>query len=260
MLAFREFAAAEITALFIAAAGGGDIHDIGSLRNRPAASPADWLSNVLFHSNFDNYQVAVGPTTVTVNHASVAGASTAVVNFWGGTGQVVRTGQIGTTHDDLVTHGLGYVPKYMVISGGHIIAPGTMIQSATAQERTVTPYATSTKIRLMDIGISSGSALAATSRDYTVVVFRAPATDGDLLFDFDTSDGRLILSKDKFDSARKMLRKAGAGDSPFDISKGPTVGIRNGVAKTVLADGTTVTESGYSGSFTGSPSIQCAVD
>jgi hypothetical protein len=259
-IAARGFPADGIFAIFEEPNTTGLVHDIDAARNAPAKTPASYLDKVRFHVDFDYYQVSVGPSTVTVNHASVAGASTNVVNFWGGaSGVVTRVGQIVTTYHDLVTHSLSYIPKFMVIADGHIIAPGTMVQSATAQERTVTPFATTSKIRLMDIGISSGSALSAMSKDYTVLVFKQPAETSDQLMSFDPDTGQVILGLGKFDSDIKMLRQSGAGDSPFDISLGPTVGIRNGVAKTVLADGTTVTESGYTGSFAGSGSIQCAV-
>lgn len=258
-IAARIFPDDGIFAIFEEPNTTGDVHDIDAPRNAPAKTPASYLDKIFFHSDFDYYQVAVGPSAVTVSHASVAGASTNVVSFWSGVGVVVRTGQIATSYHTLLTHSLGYIPKYMVISDGHIIAPGTMIQSATAQERTVTPYATTSIIGLMDIGISSASALSSLSKDYTVLVFKQPAESGDQLLNFNATTGRVTLGFEKFDSALKMLRQSGTGDSPFDISLGPTVGIRNGRAKTVLADGTTITESGYSGSFSGSGSIQCAV-
>lgn len=261
-IAARGFPADGIFAIFEEPNTTGARTDIDAARNAPAKFPADNLDKVRFHVDFDYYQVAVGPTDVTINHASVAGTSTAVVSFWGGTGQVVRQGQIVSTHVDLLTHDLGYIPAYMVISGGEIIAPGTVVQTQTSPTRirTVTPYATTTKIRLYDVGISAASALSSLSKDYTVLVFRAPIEDSDQLMSFDPDTGRVILGLGKFDSDLKMLRQAGAGDSAFDISLGRTIDIRNGRARTVLANGTTTTEVGYSGSFAGAGSIQCAVE
>lgn len=257
MLANRQFAGG-VSAVFEEAPGGGDVHDIASLRNRPAASPVDWLANILFHADFDYYQVALGPTDVTINHAAVAGVVTTVVSKM--SYAVQRAGQIVKTHYDLVTHDLGYVPRYMVISGSGIIAPGSLIQVESGRDRVVTPYATTTKIRLLDIGTSSASTLSAMSKTYTVLVFRQPAIENAHPLDFDADDGGTILGRGKFDSRRKMLRVAGAGDSAFDIPRGPTSDINGGAKKTVQADGTTVTAAGYAGSFTGSPSIQCAVE
>lgn len=246
-------------ALFEEASGGGAFDDPNSNRNRPLNDPASWLDLVKFHSDFDYYQVHSGPTAVTVNHASVAGASTTLYNLAGAT--FTKVGQIATAHYDLVTHGLGYVPRYMIVLGGKLLAPGTLVQTASSgRMRTITPYATATKIRLYEAAISSASDLSAVSLDYEVLVFKRPEADSDHAIDFDPSDGRLILGYGKFDSALKMLRKAGASASPFDIPLGRTADITNGAARTVQADGTTESETNYDGSFTGSPSIQCAVD
>lgn len=259
-IAARGFPASGIFAIFEEPNTTGDVHDIDASRNAPAKLPASYLDKVRFHVDFDYYQVAVGPSTVSVSHASVAGATTTVVSLGSGLPVIQRVGQIVKTHIDLVTHSLGYVPKYMVVSGGEIIAPGTLIQSTTDQIRTVTPYATTSKIRLLDIGISSASALSSMSKSYDVLVFKQPAEDSDQLMSFDPDTGQVILGLGKFNSALKMLRQAGAGDSAFDISLGPTVKIRNGAARSVLANGTTISETGYTGSFTGSGSIQCAVE
>lgn len=260
-IAARGFPADGIFAIFEEPNTTGARTDIDAARNAPAKFPADNLDKVRFHVDFDYYQVAVGPTDVTINHASVAGASTDI-DLPSGRTTIIRSGQIVASHIDLLTHDLGYIPAYMVISGGEIIAPGTVVQTQTSPTRirTVTPYATTTKIRLYDVGISGSSALSSLSKDYTVLVFRAPVEDSDQLMSFDPDTGRVILGLGKFDSSLKMLRQAGAGDSAFDISLGRTVDIRNGRARTVLANGTTTTEAGYSGSFTGSGSIQCAVE
>jgi hypothetical protein len=258
MIAFRQFPNG-VTALFEEAPGGGDIRDINSLRNRPAAHPEDWLDKVLLHSEFDLYQVAIGPIEVTVNHAAVAGASTDI-NLPSGFTTIIRQGQIVESHIDLLDHGLPYVPNFRVISDGEIITNGTLVQSASSRLRTVSPYATASKIRLKDVGTSSASTLAALSKTYQVLVYRDPVADSDKLLDFDRATGRTILALGKFDSSRKMLRQAGAGDSAFDVPLGRTIDIRNGRARSVLANGTTVTETGYDGTFAGSGSIQCAVE
>lgn len=246
--------------LFEEAAGGGDVNDPNSNRNRPLNDPISWLDLVKFHSDFDYYQVHSGPDLVTVNHAAVAGATVTLYNISGST--FSRQGQIVTTQIDLVTHGLGYIPSYFVIMGGAIVAPGTLVQVGSAQDRQVTPYATTTKIRLHEAAISSAATLAAISIDYEVIVFKQPVADmPGLGFDFDETTGRVIMGEGKFDSDLKMLREAGApGDSPFDISLGRTVDIKNGGKRSVLADGTTVSDTNYNGTFTGSPSFQGAVE
>lgn len=242
------------------AGASGAFDDPNSDRNAPLNDPIAWLDHVRFHPDFDYYQVHSGPTAVTINHAAVAGATTTLYNLGGAT--FARTGQIVTTQIDLVTHSLGYIPSYFVIMNGALVAPGTLIQVGTAQDRQITPYATTTKIRLHEAAISSASTLAAVSIDYEVVVFRQPVADmPGIAFDFDETTGRVVMGYGKFDSDLKMLREAGAlGDSPFDISLGRTVDIKNGGKRSVLADGTTVSDTNYNGTFTGSPSFQGAVE
>lgn len=242
------------------AGASGAFDDPNSDRNEPLNDPVSWLDHVRFHSDFDYYQVHSGPDTVTVNHAAIAGATTDIYNLAGAT--FARQGQIVTTHIDLVTHDLGYVPSFFVIMNGAIVAPGTLVQVDTARDRQVTPYATTTKIRLFEAGTSSASTLAAISIDYEVVVFKQPIADmPGIAFDFDEVTGRVVMGYGKFDSDLKMLREAGApGDSPYDISLGPTVDIKNGGKRSVLADGTTVSDTNYNGTFTGSPSFQGAIE
>lgn len=244
--------------IFTEASGGGDVSDPSSNRNRPLLDPVNWLQNIKFHSDFDYYQVAIGPTNVTVTHPTINGTSVTIVNTAGYT--FTRQGQVVITDIDLVTHGLGYIPKYMVAYNDSLIGPGSLIQVDTNKIRTIAPYATTNKIILRDTGISSNTNLSSISRDYSVLVFREPEVDSDSLFEFDQSTGEVILGRGKFKSNLKMLRQAEPGDSPFDISLGRTIDIKNGGMKIVLADGTTFTESNYDGSFTGSPSIQCAVE
>lgn len=243
-------------AIFDEAPGGGDPADPNALRNRPLNSPAAWLANVRFHSDFDYYQVAVGPTTVNINHPAIAGTTrTIMVN----TPTVTVDGQSVVTEHTLLAHNLGYVPRFMVTYNGALLTPGTLVQTATARSRRITPFATTTHIKLFELGISSADTLAAVARSYSVLVFRQPTIENDYLLDFDPVSGRVIIGRGKFDSSRKALRQAAAGDSPFDIALGPTIDIANGAVRSVLPDGTVFSEPLYNGSFAGSPSLQCTV-
>lgn len=245
-------------ALYEETPGGGDVTDPNSNRNRPINDPLTWLEYVKFHPDFDYYQVHSGPTTVAINHSAVAGVSGVSV---GVSGLVTRTGNFYSTTHTLVTHNLGYIPKYMVVQGGRIVAPGTLLSLTAGQNRNVTPYATTTTINLYETAGVGATTLPALSLNYDVIVFRQPVADSPYERDFDPVTGRMILGFGKFDSEYKVLRSVGSAGStsPFDISLGPTIDIRNGAVKIVLADGTTLTEPNYTGSFTGSPSIQCAV-
>lgn len=245
-------------ALFEETPGGGDVTDPNSNRNRPINDPLTWLDYVKFHPDFDYYQVHSGPDTVTVNHSALSGAGTVAI---GATALVTRQYNVQSFNHTLITHNLGYIPKYMVITSGNIVAPGTLLALTTGQNRNITPYATATQISLFETAITGGSTLPGISVDYQVIVFRQPVADSPYERDFDPVTGRVILGFGKFDSEYKVLRSVGTAGSasPFDISLGPTIDIRNGAVRMVLADGTTLTEPNYNGSFTGSPSIQCAV-
>ncbi len=248
-------------AIFDEAPGGGDPADPNALRNRPLNSPAAWLAKVFFHSDFDYYEVVAGPTNVAITHPTVAGKTTETATL----PKLVHYGQTVVTHHTLLAHGLGYVPSYMVITGSMLLPPCTRIQAdgagtLSSRSRWVTPYATTSAIRLMDVGHSSDVALAAMAATYGVVVFKQPAFSNNYLFDFDPASGRVRLGKGKFDSAVRRLRLAGAaGDSPYDIPLGPTIDIANGRTRVVLPDGSVLSESGYDGGFAGPSTFQGAI-
>lgn len=208
------------------------------------------LSKIYFHSDFDYYQLALGPTSVTVNYASVAGQTTSLGSY----PDLNYYGQVVQTDYDLLTHSLGYVPNFMVIYNNAVLTPGTMIQNVDDTNglrlRFATPFATTSKISIMSTGMSNQNALPSLSQSYTVIVFRKPVASGTVDYDFDSSTGTVILGRNKFDSSQKMLRSALPGESsPYDIPLGRTIDINNGRSKSVLADGTTITETGYGGSF-----------
>jgi hypothetical protein len=231
----------------------GALDDPNSARNAPLNSPASHLSKVYFHSDFDYYQVH-SITSVTINHAAVAGASVAV------TANITRIGQMVKTTHTLVTHSLGYAPSYMIESGGTLIGQSSVIQIENGG-RIVSPYATTSTISLLDAGSSTAVALSAMSKTYRVVIFRQPTADSAHLFDWDPTAGTLVMGKGKFRGALQALRRTLIGDaSPFDIPLGRTSDIRNGFSRTVLADGSTFTYPPYTGSFSGSASIQCTVE
>lgn len=242
-------------ALYVPAGSSGDPDDPNSAQNAPLNNPLANLASIRLHSDLDYYQVH-SITSVTVNHPAVAGAS-AVISA---TPTFTRYGQLSKTNHTLVTHGLGYVPNYMIESGGTLIGQSSKIQVENGY-RTVSPYATTSTINLLDVGISTNSTLSGMSKTYRVIIFRQPTADSTYLFDWDPDTGALIMGKGKFRGSLQALRRTLLGDaSPFDIPLGRTTDIRNGVSRTVLADGTTFSHPNYTGSFTGSPSLQCTVE
>lgn len=242
-------------ALYEPAGSLGDPDDPNSPQNGPLNSPVDHLSRVRLHSDFDYYQVH-SVTIVTVTHPAVAGTITPVTAI----PAFDRYGQVVKTAHTLVTHGLGYVPAYMIESDGCLIGQSSIIQIGNGGRR-VSPYATATTINLLDVGISTNLTLTAMNKTYRVIIFRQPTPDSSYMFDWNPETGALIMGMGKFRGALRALRRTLLGDaSPFDIPLGRTTDIRNGVSRTVLADGTTYTIPGYTGSFTGSGALQCTIE
>ena len=260
-------------ALFDEPSGTGDADDPNSARNAPLNSPATNLAYLYFHSDYDPMEVVIGPTTVTISHATIAAGT-------GPGGAVSVNGALvfgGYTADHLlVTHSLGYVPDFFLLSGSNVIHPGYPIQfdSADGRSRCVTAYANTTQIRLHEFGIQTSNALAGLSVDYDVMVLKAPpAAVGDVLLDFDPGTGIVQMAREKFSSDRKYLQIV-AGGSPFGLPLGRTIDLANGTFRSVSPDGTIRDvvpatfrisfgsgspnygpDGDYNGSFTGDPSI-----
>ena len=264
-------------ALFDENGSSGDFDDPNSARNAPLNSPASHLDKVYFHSDFDYLDVSHGPTVVTVNHSAVSVGSPPA-------GQPFRFGFTTAAADRLLlTHSLGYAPLALVIYDDNVCWPGMPVQSdGGGGARFVTAYSTSTEIRLYEFASVGSSDLAATSLDYTVIVFKdPPAPSGDVLMDFDPSTGVVKMGLGKFESSRRYLQVVDGG-SPFGLSLGRTIDLNNGAPRAVRPDGTTFnpvpsslqlglsrfgltganwgyvygSSMAYGGSFTGSGAIQ----
>lgn len=256
-MSIRLYADSVRCAVYEEASGGGDPLDPSSSMNRPVANPSAWLSNVKFHSDFDYYQVHSGPTSVTITHPLVP----TVENEVALRPTIIRYGQVVKTEHVLINHGLPYIPRFMILRNSGLIGQSSLIQVSSAGQRRISPFATSTQIRLLDVGISGSSDLASITRTYQVIVFRNPVADSSMNFDIRPDTDTWIMGRGKWRGNLQQLRRAGAGDSqPFDIPLGRTTDISNGVSRTVLADGTTFTSPLYDGSFTGSPSIDGTIE
>lgn len=224
----------------------------------PFTVPGANLDKVLFHSDLDYLRRHMGPTNVTINFPLVAGTTRTFTDSFPTfniKGQYVRT------DFDLITHNLGYIPTFWVINAGKIVTSGYDIQSVNdvdgIRTRQISAYATTTKIWLASFGASNASDLPALSGEvFTVVVFKRPTAINDVDYHFDTTTGLCQMGNGKFDSDQKMLRAALAGESPYDLPLGPTIHIKNGRARRVLADGVTRDENGYNGTFAGPASFQ----
>lgn len=269
---FLSDPATGVCALFDDPGGGGAWDDINAPENRPAKDPLSWLSHLYFHSSLDPMEVAVGPTNVSVSHASIPAGS-------GGGGVPTFNnaqfyGEWTATHV-LLNHGLGYVPDFLLLSGSNVIHPGFPIQfdSASGRSRCVTAYATNSQIILHEFGIKSSSAMPALAATYTLIVLRRPPPpDGNVLFEFEPASGLVRMGLEKFRSDRRYLQVV-PGGSPFGLPTGKTIDLRNGTFRSVAPNGTirdivpatfrvafaSTTfgpDGNYNGSFTGTPAVQ----
>jgi len=242
----RLFADGTACAIFDEAPGGGDPLNPASLMNRPFVSPSAWSTSIYFHSNFNYYGVAAADLAKVVSHAAVPGLDTvtgpdiASLHFYGQT--------IAADHV-LITHGLGYVPRFFVAQGGKMLPHGIPVQTdGPAKARFVCAYATTSQIILRDVGISTDTALAALSLTYQVLVFRSSVAEAgvqNLLIE----PGNVIFGQGKFRAGQPHLRLSDTGDTPFSIALGKTAAVRNGALRTIPPNGSAIDFGTFTGSL-----------
>lgn len=232
-------------ALFDEPDTGGLPDDIHASRNGPLLDPASHLDKVYFHTDLDNLEVE-SDSTVTISHALVPAGSNGGVSAGGGvsgsggdnTQSALAWG--GTTADNLlVTHGLGYVPDFMVVVGNNTLFPGMPVQTfVDGRGRYVSAYATASAIRLYEWTSVAGVAMPAQNITYRVLVFRQQREpSGNLLFDFDPATGIVQMANGRFQSDRRYLQVV-PGGSPFGVSLGRQLDLDNGAPRFSFADGT----------------------
>lgn len=255
MAVLRGFPADNIVAVYDEASGGGAIDDLNAPRNAPAKNPGAHLSSVYWHSEFFQYELAMPIQTVTINHPTLAGRSTELGERPGfGWNQPVPEftvqGNVGSSNHTLVTHNLGYRPLAFVAYQNRMVTTGTIVQNISeGRSRCVTAYVTNSIVGLRETSVASGNSLPSVSRGYSVLVFRTPETDA-LRALFGKEGSNVTIGRGLVDTSKSYLRRTGAGDSPFDIDRGPTIDINNGRAR-VVSGGSATTEPGYGGSFSG---------
>lgn len=224
------------------APGGGDPIDPNSLMNRPIISPMSWLPNVFFHSDFDYYNTFIA-TTVSLSHPSrAAGSSNPTPN-------VARNSLLYVSDYALLTHGLGYVPKFYAAIGGKMMPNTYPIQiDGTGAFRYVCVYATATQIRVYETAQTSNvQSLSAATFNYQILIFAESNVDPsmDLL---EIEPGAVNFGQGKFRDDRPPMRIAAVGETPFAQAETRTTAIRNGSTRSYLPN------SGYvdAGPFNGS--------
>lgn len=242
-------------AIYEEASGGGDPIDPTALMNRPVVDPLNWISNLYFHSDLDYYEIAARNMNCVISHAAVAGRITQA----GGTGEVSAVvslgGQFVRTSHLMVTHNLGYIPRFFCIYNGRLIPHGIPVQDAGGGlVRFVTAYATATEIRLGELAVSTTVALPATTLTYQVIVFRTPGTNPSSKM-LDIYPGAAEFGQGKFRASEPHLRADGLGDVQWPVATGRTAAVRNGGLRAYYPNGGYVDFGPYNGSLGPPPYI-----
>lgn len=246
-MSIRFYADEFRAAIYEEAPGGGDPLDPNSLMNRPILNPSAWVANVFFHSNFDYYSTVVFQPSVTVAHPAVGSPSTYITPF------ITINGTISQTTHPLVTHGLGYVPRFFVVYQGRMIPHGTPSQVVSnTVVRFVSAYATTSEIRLFETGITGSVGLPAINLNYGVMVFRNSAADP-LLDRLRIEPGNVVFGQGKFSMQWPHLRAVASGESPFAQALGRTAAIDNGAVRVWEPNGGPIDFGVYQGSFVSGP-------
>lgn len=264
----RGFPAEGVVACFDEPNTIGDIEDINAPRNDPVKNPINYLSDITFHSDFFQYEIAAGPVDVSVSHGSVPTMTTLIgVNPGnGGIGIAIPpavginvVGNYVTTDILAFTHGLGYIPKFMVAYQGRRMPDGQVVQAASGYRRRVSAWANSSGIYLRDSGAVSAVSMPAVSVSYRILVFRESQANPALpLFGGGPGDAT-IIARGVINSSKKYLRRTGVGDTPFAQNLGRTIDTNNGFLATA-SGGVVTAETGYGGSLTAPPFISVGVD
>jgi hypothetical protein len=232
------------TVIYEEAPGGGDPVNPESAMNRPVISPMDWLNNIHFHSDFDYYNTFMHQQVV-LTHAGYSAGSTVI------TPHLVLAGGTYEASWHLVTHSLGYIPKFFVAVSGRMMSHSYPVQSVAGEAgRFVSAFATETTIGLYELAVTGLTyGLPAQSILYDILVFADSAPDPTLK-QLDIQPGVAIFGQGKFRMDRPPLRQAISGESPFSQALGKTSGINNGSIRVFQPNGDMYDIGPYAGSLT----------
>lgn len=236
-------------AIYEEAPGGGDPIDPTSLMNRPVMSPMSWLANLRFHSDLDYYGVAAFNLSIPIAHSAVAGAT--VANAGGISNPIYYQFNSATQDQLLLTHNLGYVPKFYAVVDGKMAPNSVPVQYESVNKiRFASVYATTTEIRVQSFGFTDNTNLSATTVTYGVMVFRTPnAVPAFPMLNIEASGLGVIFGQGKFVGSQPHLRVVGPGDTNFAVATNRTVAIRNGGFRTYLPNGTYFDYGSFNGSL-----------
>jgi hypothetical protein len=228
----------------------------------PFDDPLANMDKVKFHSDLQYLSSQAVSADININHTSLAGVTgTGYVAGSGGgpssgSSTPIANGQVRVSSIDLATHSLGYVPLFYVLYNDRIVSPGTIVQTGTNMARFVSVYATTTKIILREVAISSSSALPAITKTYNTIVFREPIADPAKPMLRLSANHPMVLARGKVTEADRPLRKAASADAKFYIPTERTLDICNGAIRTISPlDGIVDVGTNYNGGFTSAESI-----
>lgn len=253
-------------------ATGGSPSDPNAARNKPLNSPYAWLDKIYFHSDFDYLEV-VASGTATINHATVAAAEVPVQTA---ALDVPFSYRKGNTSHLIHQHNLGYRPFVLIGWGDNILWPGAPVQFNSNGGRYITPYVSTTQVRIYEWSMAKGTISAAT-RGYSYIVFRQPRpASGKTLMNYDPDTGIVSMGLGKFRSDRRYLQVV-PGGSPLGFHRGRCIDLNNGAPRFINPDGSVYdpipatagigldlynqssrdfsTSAAYRGTFAGQPGI-----
>lgn len=248
----RGFPDRGVVACFNEPNQSGSIDDWNAPRNAPIKDPLNNIQNVVWHSDFFQYELAVPIQTITITHQALATMS-----------KTFSYGYTITFHGDMVgrdiilyNHNLGYTPLAFVLVDGKTLVPNTLIQFAQLGQggysRNITSYSDNNSVGIREVVYSGTSPAPSISKTYQVMIFREPLADFSAPLFGKNDDGVVSLAHNKVRTDRQYVRQIEGSESGFVIDLDETVDISNG--KSRIISGSNITdEYGYKGSFLGNP-------
>lgn len=228
----------------------GAVDDWNSPRNAPIKSPASNISNVVWHSDFFQYELAVPVQTVSVTHQPLATKS--VTTGFGYT--VTYHGDMVGREIILYNHNLGYTPLAFVLVDGVTVTPNTTIQFMSLGDggvlRNISSYADNNSVGIRETVYSGTTAAPSINKTYQVMIFKEPDPDYNEPLFGKNNDGVVSLAHNKVRTDRKYVRQIEGSESGFVIDLGVTTDIENGKSR-IISGKSIITEIDYTGDFLG---------
>lgn len=254
MGAFRTIITPTKVCVFVPATSGDP--------DAPFFDPTNNVRAITFDGRFGYYQVAASADPV-IPHLAVPPDGG---KQWSGDATIVLTytGRV-TNSFVLITHGLGYVPRFKVSDVNNaLVTPARPIQKVTSGGftgyRTVRFRATTTQIILDEIAIPGQVGLTALTTTYHVRVFQAVGPVSGK-HGFLGTPSAVEMAQGAVDSMKRSLRVAQSGEAHMIKPFGRASDINDGQFRFVTGDGTVYDTDSvvgafsapYAGSFPGPP-------